>query len=68
MSELYWILQSIAQRNAGRLFGYANIQRYLQRQKPNRARKARNSIATGNRHGGPHRHEREIARRLRQST
>ncbi|WP_288338581.1 hypothetical protein [uncultured Sphingomonas sp.] len=30
--------------------------------------RARTSIALGNRHGGPHRHQREISRRLRQAT
>lgn len=30
------------------------------------ARNCKNSIAQGNRHGGPHKHEREIARRRRQ--
>lgn len=49
-----------------RTFGFDNIRRALQRQKRDHARDAENSIATGNRHGGPHEHKREIARRLRQ--
>jgi hypothetical protein len=47
---------------AGRIYGYENIRRHLQRQKPNHSRAA-GSIA-----GLPHKHEREIARRLRQET
>jgi hypothetical protein len=46
--------------------GFDNIRRFLQQQKRDHA-DARGSIATGNRHGGPHLHQREIARRQRQA-
>lgn len=47
-----------------RVYGYANIRRYLQRQKRDPLRGAEGSIAEGNRWGGPHRDVRQRARRL----
>ena len=44
----------------GRIYGYDNIKRHLQRQK-------RTWGATGSLAGQPHEHKREIARRLRQA-
>jgi hypothetical protein len=57
-----------AATTAGRIYGAENIERHIQRfgRRADHAFKARCSIATGNRHGGPHLHQREIARRLRQ--
>lgn len=48
------------QGKPGRIYGYENIRRHLQRQK-REARGGNGSLA-----GRPHNHEREIARRLRQ--
>lgn len=48
----------------GRIFGFENIKRAIQSGSTNHFNKGRNSIATGNRHGGQHEHKREIARRL----
>jgi hypothetical protein len=50
-----------------RVFGYDNIRRMIRSAKPNHAARAHLSIATGNRHGGPHQHKREIARNLRRA-
>lgn len=50
-----------------RLFLHEHIKRTLQRAKPDPSRRAHTSIATGNRHGGPHQHNREMARRERQA-
>lgn len=50
-----------------RVYGFENIRRHLQQKKRDHARGAETSIATGNRHGGPHLHQREIARRRRQA-
>ena len=60
------ILAGLAALGAGAstAFGYDNI--HAQRQKRDHRKGASGSIATGNRWGGPHRHEREIARRRRQ--
>lgn len=49
-----------------RIFGAANIERHLQAKKIDHARGSSTSIAEGNRHGGPHLHAREAARRVRQ--
>lgn len=48
----------------GRIFGFENIRRALQ--KRGKTYRFDGSIALGNRHGGPHYHEREIARHIRQ--
>lgn len=59
----------LAAADAGsRIFGFNNIQRHLQSQKRDRAKGAAGSIAQANRWTGrPHEHQREIARRARQS-
>lgn len=51
----------------GHIFGFHNIRSHIRSQKPDRADRARTSIATGNRWGGAHQHAREIARRQRQA-
>jgi hypothetical protein len=48
-----------------RIFGFEAIKQALRSAKPDHTR-ARGSIALGNRHGGPHEHKREKARRARQ--
>lgn len=54
-------------RNVTRIFGFDNNRAALQRHSINHYSKGRGSIATGNRWGGPHLHQREIDRRLRQA-
>lgn len=49
-----------------RIFGAENIERHIRMQKRSHDRGAGTSIATMNRHGGPHKHTRESARRVRQ--
>lgn len=65
-SALLAALALAAHRQAGRIYGYANIQRHLRQQKRDPSAGAETSIATGNRWGGDHQHNREAARRLRQ--
>jgi hypothetical protein len=63
------MMAALAARSAmleRRIFGAENIERHLRRQKASYARGVDTSIATMSRHGGPHMHARESARRIRQ--
>lgn len=59
---------ALAANRGARIFGAEAIARHVdQRSWKNHRMLASGSIATGNRHGGPHLHRREIARRQRQA-
>lgn len=65
------ILARIAEANARKVYGAANIERVIKQymlKAVDHGRKARTSIATGNRWGGPHLHLREKARNARRSS
>lgn len=58
-------LSLVGQAATSRIFGAHAIQQHVRRQSPWK-RANPGSIATGNRHGGPHQHLRQRARLVRQ--
>lgn len=64
MANMAEAMSRAAGRQAGKIFGDGNIRRYINSHGRTRPARTYTSIAEGNRHGGPHRHIRERARRL----